>query len=269
MCGLEADFNVVKRWLSNIEDSWLLIIDNADDPSLDTFQYFPTGDRGTILLTTRNPHCKAYATVGSSEFGQMESEEAVTLLLKTTAAEDIWCETSRNLAKAIVETLGYLALAIVQAGAVIRQKLCSMEEYCDVYSRRRKQLLSRQHIQIRADYKYTVYTTWEVSVNMIENMPSNTALNAIEILKLFPFIHFDGISEDILREAWKNMKHQRLSEWTQMHQLRILYDDDSRDWDPYLVRDAAILLSSFSLISIDGKNNCISIHPLVHVWARD
>ena len=134
----------------------------------------------------------------------MESEEAITLLLKTTTAEDIWCETSRNLAKPIVETLGYLALAIVQAGAVIRQKLCSMEEYCDVYSRHRKELLSRQHIQVRADYKYTVYTSWEVSVNMIENMSNNTALNAIEILKLFSFMHFDGISEDILREAWKN-----------------------------------------------------------------
>ena len=82
----------------------------------------------------------------------MESDEAVTLLLKTIDVEDIWREASRNLAKPIVETLGYLALAIVQAGAIIRQRLCSMGEFCGMYNYRRKQLLSRQPIQIKADY---------------------------------------------------------------------------------------------------------------------
>jgi hypothetical protein len=66
----------------------------------------------------------------------MESKEAVTLLLKTIAAGDISHEASRNMAKPIVETLGCLALAIVQASAVIRQKLYSIEEYCSVYSHR-------------------------------------------------------------------------------------------------------------------------------------
>jgi hypothetical protein len=83
--GLEEDLNVVKSWLSNSEDSWLLIIDNADNPLQDVSRYFPTGDGGVILLSTRNPHCKIHATVGSCEIGQMESEETVTLLLKTAA----------------------------------------------------------------------------------------------------------------------------------------------------------------------------------------
>jgi tetratricopeptide (TPR) repeat protein len=268
-CGLEANSEAAKRWLSNLEDPWLLIIDNADDPLQDVSEYFPTGDRGVILLTTRNPDCKVHATVGSRELGQMDPEDAITLLLKTTAAEDVAHEASRNLARPIVETLGCLALAIIQAGAVIRQKLCSMEEYLDVYSRRRKQLLSHQHIQAKADYKYTVYTTWEVSVNMIENMSNNAARNAIEILQFFSFMHFDGLSEEILKEAWKNMQGQQLSRRTKSHQLRMFCEDDLTVWEPRTIREAVILLSSFSLVTIDGVNNHISMHPLVHMWARD
>ncbi|KAH0541632.1 hypothetical protein FGG08_003922 [Glutinoglossum americanum] len=273
VCGLEEDSKVVKRWLSNIQDQWLLVIDNADNPLQDVSEYFPKSDRGVVLLTTRNPDCKIHSTVGSYEFGQMEPEEAITLLLNASAAGDVFHEPSRNIARPVVETLGYLALAIVQAGALIRQKLYSMEEYCGVYSRRRKELLSHRPIQAMADYQYTVYTTWEVSVNMIENMSNNTsnktARNAIELLQLFCFMHFDGISEDILEEAWKNMRSRQLSDWEQSHQLRMLCEDDSGDWDPHLTREAVILLSSFSLIAIGGVNNHISMHPLMHIWARD
>ncbi|MCJ1255882.1 Kinesin light chain 3 [Lignoscripta atroalba] len=268
-CGLEKDVKIVQRWLSNSKDPWLLIFDNADDPGLDVSQYFPAGNRGTILLTTRNPECMVHATVGSFEFGQMVFEEAVTLLVKTAAIENLSREASQRLAKPIVETLGCLALAIVQAGAVIRQKLCTMEEYCDIYSRQRRQLLSHQPVQASSDYRFTVYTTWEVSVNMIKGLSNEAAKNAIELLQFFSFLHFDGIPKVILEKAWTNMQMRQSSEWTQAHQLRLLCNNRSENLEPFLIWKAVTLLSSFSLISIDGMNNRISMHPLVHVWARD
>jgi hypothetical protein len=79
ICGVEENPKVVRRWLSNIQDHWLLIIDNADDPSMDVSEFFPTRNRGSILLTTRNPDCKIHATVGSCELGKMYLDEAVTL----------------------------------------------------------------------------------------------------------------------------------------------------------------------------------------------
>ena len=166
--GLEQKFEVTKRWLSNTQERWLLIIDNADDPRLDVSRYFPVGERGTILLTTRNRACKIYATVGSDEFDKMPLEEATTLLLRATYAEDTSNAAARILAQPVVKTLGCLALAIVQAGAVIRQGIIKMGEYCSVFEHRREQLLSRDDIQASSDYKYTVYTTWEVSMNIIK-----------------------------------------------------------------------------------------------------
>jgi hypothetical protein len=268
VCKLEEDFEATKRWLANIEDQWLLVIDNADDPSIDISRFFPNGDRCTILVTTRNHECKIHATVGSIEFGAMGVEEATTLLHRATDLEDTPDKEFRSLAKPIVQTLGCHALAIVQAGAYIRQGGCSMEEYHGVYSRHRKQLLSRESKQARIDYKYTVYTTWEISVNLIEKMSTESANDAIELLQLFSFMHFDGITEDILKETWKSMRNQEPSEWTRMHQLRVLYEDTSLDWDPYMIREALILLSSLSLLTFDRING-ISIHPLVHAWARD
>lgn len=57
----------MKVWLTNRPEEWLLILDNADDPSLDILSYLPVGSRGTIIVTSRNPELTALETVGSYE----------------------------------------------------------------------------------------------------------------------------------------------------------------------------------------------------------
>ncbi|KAI9856197.1 MAG: hypothetical protein M1813_009214 [Trichoglossum hirsutum] len=271
ICGFEKDFESTKRRLSNMKERWLLIIDNADDPSINISKYFPTGNRGTILVTTRNYKCESHQTVGSWESGQMELKDAVALLLKTTAMEDRADDALLSLAKSIVEDLGCLALAIAQAGAFIREQHYGMEEYRGVYSRNRRILLSRQPTQASSNYKYTVYTTWEVSVEKIASMLDQTARNAIEILKLFSFLHFDGISEQIFREAWVNMRRSKPSEWILSRLLSVLPQIESTDWDPQLFREAVSLLATYSLISVrrEDDHTLFSMHPLVHTWSRD
>ncbi|KAL8856809.1 MAG: hypothetical protein Q9178_006646 [Gyalolechia marmorata] len=184
-CGLEARAPIVKRWLSDLPEPWALILDNADDPRLDISPYFPVGNRGVILITTRNPGCKVHSTVGSYELGAMTTEEAVTLLLKTAGIDDLSNQSTRAAAELVVLTLGRLALAITQAGAVVRQGYCNIEEYPTLYSRRRQELLSQKVIQGREDYRYTVYTTWEVSRRMIEEMSSEVGQDALEILQIY------------------------------------------------------------------------------------
>jgi hypothetical protein len=102
----------VKRWLSNIPHDWLLIIDNADDPKMDISTIFPVGNRGSILVTTRNPHCTIHATVGSHELGEMGLDEGVKLFLRAANMNDASSELVQE-ATTIVNTMGCLALAIV------------------------------------------------------------------------------------------------------------------------------------------------------------
>lgn len=268
-CSVEQSVEGIRRWLSNQNRPWLLIFDNADDPQLDIARFFPAGERGTILVTTRNPECKIHATMGSSELDQMALDEAITLLLRASLVTNPEDETSRNSAKHIVETLGCLALAIVHAGATIRQGVCTLDDYCTEYSRHRKQLLDRRPVQAGTDYEHTVYSTWEVSIEGITGLSNETAKNAIELLNFFSVLHFEGISEQILEKAWKYSHNHKGSAWIESQTLSILNQDSSEKWNPRPFREAIALLSSYSLIHIDGMENKISLHPLVHVWIRD
>ena len=199
----------------------------------------------------------------------MDIEESITLLLKAAAAEDTSNRDARASAKLVVETLGCLALAIVQAGAVIRQGVVKMHEYCDVYAHHRKQLLSRQTVQASDQYKYTVYTTWEVSSGIIEGNSNETSQIAIELLQVFSFLHFEGISESIFKNASTRLPEQGLPEASKVLLLGLLRQTDADYWNPFLFRESVNILTSFSLVTVEESNGYISMHPLVHAWARD
>ena len=272
ICKVGDKMEDFKRYLTNSLEPWLLILDNADDPSLDISQYFPVGNRGSIIVTSRNPECRCHATVGSRELREMESDEAIELLLRSgdlpNEAQDL-----RLLALPIVETLGYLALAVSHAGASIRQKICSLEDYLASYTRHRKKLLSRQPVQAGSEYKYTVYTTWEISVESIKKLAQDardgTAAHALELLTFFGFCHFDDITEEMFKSARGQFARTERYPWWKSNILGIIRDDRALDWDSLVFNEARQLLSSYSLIHVSGPKNRISMHPLVHSWIRD
>ncbi|KAL9045065.1 MAG: hypothetical protein Q9214_001845 [Letrouitia sp. 1 TL-2023] len=268
VCELESRVAVVRRWLSNTSKPWALILDNADDPRLDLSPYFPVGNRGVILITSRNPECKVHSSIGSYELGAMSTDESVTLMLKTVGVHDLSSRPVRETARPVVLTLGCLALAITQAGAVIRQGRCRMEEYCTLYTRRRKELLSQKAIQGGEDYQYAVYTTWEVSRQMIEEMSSEAGQDALELLQIFSFLHHEGISEEIFSRAWHALRNDMQSGWMLSHLPKIVLRLSNQGWDADTLRAAISVLLSFSLIYRD-KDNLIYMHPLVHTWVRD
>ncbi|KAF7341075.1 Kinesin light chain [Mycena sanguinolenta] len=71
-------------WLtSNIED-WLLLFDNADDPSINLQDFIPECDHGNMIITSRNPGLCVYAG-SDSLVSDMEEKDAVILLLKSAA----------------------------------------------------------------------------------------------------------------------------------------------------------------------------------------
>lgn len=271
-CRVGESMEDFKRCLTNSVEPWLLILDNADDPSLDIGRFFPVGNRGTIIVTSRNPDCKCHATVGSRELREMEDDEAITLLLRSgdllSDDEDLRC-----LALPIVKTLDCLALAVNHAGASIRQRICSLEDYVQIYTRHRKKLLSSRPIQAGSDYKYAVYTTWEISVDSIKELAKdttdNTAANALELLTLFGFCHFDDITEHTFKSAWGNFSRTENCPWWASNLLGMIRDGRLSSWDSLGFNKAIQLLSSYSLIHISGPRTRISLHPLVHSWIRD
>jgi hypothetical protein len=72
-------------WLGSRREQWLLVFDNADDPSLNIRDYFPSGTHGSILITTRLADLALLAQGPGSDccISSMNQQEALTLLMKT------------------------------------------------------------------------------------------------------------------------------------------------------------------------------------------
>ena len=68
-------------WLARRRTEWLLVLDNADDPTLNLRLYLPHCSHGNILITSRNRGTCFYAPQ-SCHVSDMRPEDARDLLLK-------------------------------------------------------------------------------------------------------------------------------------------------------------------------------------------
>ncbi|KAL8706411.1 MAG: hypothetical protein Q9201_000557 [Fulgogasparrea decipioides] len=282
---LEATLDAGKHWLSNSEEPWLLIINNADDPSLYVQNLFPEGERGYILMT-RNPNFKIHATVGAVVFGGLEHDEALNLLLRAADTPRPWDSTVESLGSKITDALGYLALALVQAGALILRRICGLGDYLDFYNQYTKKIgVRRTPISPNNEDQFAVYATWEHSLDALNCNHTDAGPDAVQILSTVAFFHFERIRVDIFSRVLTNTHQERQSVDKVPFSRRLLQSCWSRivpppllpaflrqelsDPDHFRIRRALHELSSFSLISYDGNDDTFSLHPVVHSWARD
>ena len=284
--GLEATQNAGKHWLSSSIEPWLLIINNADDPSLDIASLFPEGERGHVLVTTRNPHFRTHGTVGSKQFGGLEEQEAVHLLLRAADTPRPWDKEVESLGSQIAETLGYLALALIHAGALIMHHMCDIRNYLDFYQDYRRATGGRRpSVDATTEEQSLINATWEHSLDILQSRQGQAGEDAIDILSIVAFFHFEHIRVDIFSRALANRKkltgvYESPSLTCRITQslmarlqpppilpkfLRALQDNCGS----YRIRRALHELSTFSLITYDGRHDSFSLHPVVHTWAHD
>jgi tetratricopeptide (TPR) repeat protein len=252
----------VKRKLTNTSQAWLLVFDNADDPELSLTPYLPAGDRGDIIITSRNPGCKHYNTVGSREVGRLSVNDSVSLLTKMISGATSPSQSAAEEYKKVVAALGSLALAIVQAGAYIRETSCTAQDYLDIYYRRRLSLLQDLPKHLGTDYRYSVYTTWQVSVDTIESRQDTVSRQTLRLLHLLGFYHYDQVPAQMFYNAGHQAQTlQNTPDYLPWHEADFFDYRQS-------VQASVSLLASFSLV---GRNSdtSLSLHPLVHEWCRD
>ncbi|KAJ7668854.1 hypothetical protein B0H17DRAFT_1248157 [Mycena rosella] len=246
------------QWLKGMPDEWLLFFDNANDPKIDLNKYFPQCNHGNILITSRNPGLCVYA--GShSAVSDMEELDAVDLLLRS-AAQDTR-DPNKAIAAEIV--LCYLPLAIIQAGAFI-SKSGRLDQYLALYAMNKTRLLSQKPAQSHDNYAWTVYTTWQISLDQLSQQ-------AKTFLQLCSFLHYQGISEDMFKNAadYKFGPASPSKEELQMpFDMLSQFSDLSGNWDPFCFMDVTSEIRAYSLITFHSEQNLFSIHPLVHDWTR-
>lgn len=266
----------VRHWLQNAAKPWLLIVDGADDPDHDVTQYLPMSNHGHTLITSRDPSCAMLLRSAAHEVEVMDHEEGKQLIFK---ALNITEPSEENIVSAgrIVSELGGLPLALVHAAAAIRQRYFTLDTYLDHYSSHRKELLEKQLMDGVGNRNYTgaVYTTCEISLKKIESKQLQDSTNAIEMMNIFAFFHFDSIPIDVFERAWRNRGAFSSSRKQILSGLGVL-NQQTQEWNPFPVLDSLRLLGSQSLLehgteeesnSLDRRR--VSTHRVVHGWAHD
>jgi len=147
------DIKDVLILLANEKRPWLLVLDNADDPVFNYATYFPSGDRGAVLMTSRVHDCKSFSTIKAEDLEGLDLEHSVELLLKATRIEETLWPSQRADAEAIVGLLGSHTLALIQAGSYIAKGFSSLDQYPKKFADHRKRLLRHFPRQEHSRYK--------------------------------------------------------------------------------------------------------------------
>jgi tetratricopeptide (TPR) repeat protein len=266
-----------RQILANRSETWLLILDNADDAGVDYQIYFPSGTRGSIILTSRIPECSQYNTVGSKALTGLSDQDSIELLLKATQIHPPSWPTHEPAAKQVIEILGSHTLALIQAGAYVAMGYCQLEQYPGEYDRRRARLLKFAPKQAQSRYG-DVYATFEVSAHILESSKGTVASDALDLLGILSMLHHRDVPVQLFEDAWERSQHISDYENEGLNHLEILtkhhvstlpdfVNEQGARWDGFRLKDAIRLLASLALISVDC--GFLSMHLLTHAWSAD
>jgi hypothetical protein len=266
--------------LANTKKSWLLILDNADDPVFDYQAYLPSGTQGAVIMTSRVSDCSRYSTVGSEELTSLDIHHSTQLLLKAAQiSKELWPSCDQE-AKEVVRLLGSHTLALIQAGAYIAKGHSRLDQYPEMFHRQRKRLLKYRPSQAQSRY-CDVYATFEASAYVLERSESKVAKDALCLLKILSMLHSSFLPLQIFEDAWEGSRQalytnntetsiETLCPW-HVSQLPDFIVVECSEWDTYRLIEASSLLVSLSLITrhTSARSPGLSMHPLAHAWAKD
>ncbi|KJX99942.1 hypothetical protein TI39_contig346g00004 [Zymoseptoria brevis] len=210
---VEQNLAAVKSWLSSQSRPWLLILDNADEMGFDVARYYPDGSQGVVIITTRNGILNSQGTVGakSFEFGRLNDDESMELLFSASREEDRSPETLEK-ARALCEQLEHLPLALIMAGATILTRMWSLDEYLEYYndSSRRTQAMISMGAH-RGEYT-AIHKSYDGLYNTLMAEKTQSADDALELLKVMAFLHPRRIREAFFLLAIKNPSLEALEQ---------------------------------------------------------
>lgn len=178
-------------YLSRDIKDWLVIFDNADNPSARLFPYIPTCAHGNVIITTRNANHALLSPDSSHHLEGLSTEDAVKLILTFSRYNDT--TTNREVAERIVLTLGHLPLALSQAGAYIYVHKC-LSTYLEIYRKSKGKLLSTLPWELPSNYPASVATTIRISFEKLSQ-------DAQDVIRLFSRLDSTSIAYEIIARA--------------------------------------------------------------------
>ncbi len=240
----QKQIQAIKRWLHS-QERWLLILDNLDDLSL--IKQLVPNQGGHVLLTVLYQTTGTFAHV--FHVRPMDTQQGALFLLRRIGIieEQAQLDTAsaENCANAtsVAERLGGLPLVLDQAGAYIEETpLCDLARYLTVYERERANLLS-QRGKFSEDHPESIMVTLSMAFTQV----AQCSPDAIELLRLFAFLHPDAIPGEMFEQG-AGVFEGALQK----------YASGAADWDaPFSA------LFDYSLVHRCSSSTLLSMHRIV------
>lgn len=196
----------------------------------------------------------------------MSEDEGLELLLSRSGRR----KNEEKEGMEIVRKLGFLALAIDQAGAYISARKLNLHQYMDAYNKRKEKVLRetphlweyrRKLGDTEGETSLSVFTTWEMSFEQI-GRNNNDRVKRQHLLTLLAFLDNNAISEEMFQVYFESKG--QIQEWMDLF-------GEARSWDRYEFQDViAELVNSSLLQSLEygSAGSKFSLHPLVRDWVK-
>ncbi|TGO31373.1 hypothetical protein BPAE_0001g00010 [Botrytis paeoniae] len=209
--------SAVKRWIENQRD-WVIVFDNADDlrifkrsyspsetqqahdPKL--LRFVPRSQTGTIIWTSRDR--RICGTITDSwrgiEVKAMDNEQATNLFRNLSEISELTSSKNEKSILELLESLGNLPLAIVQAASYIRNTKISVPQYLKSFESEQSDLLNEEFQDLYrhdSDIPNAVMRTWHISMKKIAEESPCTE----RILNIITFFNNKGIPFELIKAA--------------------------------------------------------------------
>jgi tetratricopeptide (TPR) repeat protein len=229
----EATAVGVVRALEGLKERWLLVIDNVTDPG-EIDGLIPQSGNGQVLVTSRHRHWESIP-VRLVPVGMLQPDDAVELLCH------LGCSDDRRSAGVLAERLGFLALAVEQAGATIGQRGWTFDYY--------HRLLDDQPAR---SYNHVVQgldrTVAQVLTAAVAQCAADAPL-AVPLLGVCAYL--DAV--DIPRHLFEG--NPAVGEFL-------------ANGDPFQIGDAIAALTRYHLLRADAETGTLHVHRLVQELTR-
>ncbi|MEU5860071.1 tetratricopeptide repeat protein [Nonomuraea sp. NPDC047529] len=184
--GLRPGADLVWGYLDRSAESWLLVLDNADDPEiLWDGSWLRTSPRGTVVITTRRAAARWWPGAELQHIGVLPREDAARVLCDL-APQSGTMEQAANIA----DQLGRLPLALTLAGGFLSHQVLSPWTM-DVYGRHLQdgelvELMDQGADVLSAeDHRHLVGRTWQLTIDAFETRGLSEAVALLRLLARF------------------------------------------------------------------------------------
>lgn len=151
--------------------------------------FWPSGGKGHIIVTSRNPYLAEYRASGSVQVSPLNLDDSLSLFYDIVGVEKRKRHNSR--VGALLEEWRGVPLAIHQMGSYIQRLELDLDKFVKLYTRIQRKLLRQE--KVYEEYPHSIATAF--ATQQLDK-------NAKAALEIFCFFDPDGIPSDLIESAF-------------------------------------------------------------------